>query len=220
MTENPTTKPIGKSWLTMGVAAAALAIAVAVWVSNGGGGASAAECPARETASAAIDAVARGELAALLAQNSGRNFSDLSFRDENGDPITLADFAGKRLLVNFWATWCFPCREEMPDLNALAADYEGEDFALITISLDAGENGPALAQGFFDDYGLDALTLYADPTLDVFQRLRNEAVTLGLPATLLIDEEGCELAVLQGPAAWASEDGRNVVETLIGLPRA
>ena len=215
MTDVPA-KPRRTLWLGMGLAAAALAIAAAVWLSNGGTGA-ASECPVREDAAASIDAVARGELAALLAAPQGRAFSSLAFEDADGNPITIADFEGKKLLVNFWATWCIPCREEMPDLDALAAQYAGEDFALVAISLDAGGDGPDKARAFYEEYGLNNLELYADPTLGVFERLRNEAVTLGLPATLLLDESGCELAVLQGPAAWDSEDGHRVVETLIGL---
>ena len=218
MTDAPV-KPRRTIWLGTGLAAAALAIAAAVWLSNGGTG-SASECPVREDAAAAIDAVARGELAALMATPEGRAFSSLAFQDEEGNPVSLADFAGKKLLVNFWATWCIPCREEMPDLDAVAARYEGEDFALVTVSLDAGGDGPDKARAFFDEYGLDSLVLYADPSLGVFERLRNEAVTLGLPATLLLDETGCELAVLQGPAAWSSADGNRVIETLIGLEPA
>lgn len=217
MADTPT-KPWLNMRLNMGLAAA-LAIAVAVWAGNGGTG-TASECPVREDAAAAIDAVARGELAALMATPQGRAFSSLAFQDGEGNPVTLADFAGRKVLVNFWATWCVPCREEMPDLDAIAAEYEGEDFALVTIALDAGADGPDKARDFFAEYGLDHLTLYADPSLDVFERLRNEAVTLGLPATLLLDEGGCELAVLQGPAAWSSADGRRVVETLIGLEPA
>ncbi|WP_404401652.1 TlpA family protein disulfide reductase [Pelagibacterium halotolerans] len=199
-----------------GLFGAAVAIAVAVWVSNGGTGIAAA-CPARAEAAQAIDEAATGELAGLLPSTEWRNFSNLAFIDADGNALTIADLAGKKLLVNFWATWCAPCREEMPDLDTIQAEYGGEDFEVVAISLDLGEDGPTAAQDFLDEIGADHLALYADPSYKVFERLRNEAVTLGLPATILLDDEGCEMAVLQGPAHWDSEDGRRVIETLLEI---
>ncbi|MCD7061300.1 TlpA family protein disulfide reductase [Pelagibacterium xiamenense] len=199
-----------------GLFGAAVAIATAVWVSNGGTGVAAA-CPARADAAQAIDDAATGELAALLPSTEWRNFADLAFIDAGGNAMTLADLSGKKLLVNFWATWCAPCREEMPDLDTIQAEYGGESFEVVAISLDLGSDGPTAAQSFLDEIGADNLALYADPSYKVFERLRNEAVTLGLPATVLVDEGGCEIAVLQGPAHWDSDDGRRVVETLLEI---
>lgn len=199
-----------------GLFAAATGIAAAIWVSNAAPGI-ASECPVRAEAAAAIDAVARGELAALLPSSHWRNFANLAFIDGEGNARTLKDFAGKKLLVNFWATWCAPCREEMPGLDALEAKYGGDDFEVVAISLDMGTDGPTAAQLFLDEIGATNLQLYADPSYKVFERLRNEAVTVGLPATLLLDESGCELAVLQGPAHWDTPDGHAVVETLIEI---
>lgn len=200
----------------MGLFGAAVAIATAVWVSNGGTG-TAAACPARAEAAEAIDAAATGELAALMPSSQWRNYADLAFIDADGTALTLADFAGKKLLVNFWATWCAPCREEMPYLDAIQAQYGGEDFEVVAISLDIGSDGPTAAQNFLDEIGAGNLALYADPSYKVFERLRNEAVTLGLPATVLIDDTGCEIAVLQGPAHWNSDDGKRVIETLLEI---
>ncbi|WP_246473123.1 TlpA family protein disulfide reductase [Pelagibacterium limicola] len=199
-----------------GLFAAATGIAVAIWVSNAGPG-TAGECPARTEASTAVDAAAGGELAALLPSTSWRNFADLTFIDATGAERTLADFAGKKLLVNFWATWCAPCREEMPDLDALQLRYGGKQFEVVAISLDMGSDGPVAAQAFLDEIGAVNLALYADPSYKVFERLRNEAVTVGLPATLLLDEEGCEISVLQGPAHWDTEDGYRVIEALLAV---
>lgn len=203
-------------WIGAGLFTAATGIAAGIWVSNAMPGV-ASECPVRAEAAAAIDSVAQGELAALLPSSLWRDFSDLAFIDGEGNARTLADFEGKKLLVNFWATWCAPCREEMPDLDALEAKYGGEDFEVVAISLDMGSDGPTAAQMFLDEIAADNLALYADPSYKVFERLRNEAVTLGLPATLLLDEEGCELAILQGPAHWNTPDGHAVVETLIEI---
>jgi thiol-disulfide isomerase/thioredoxin len=156
-------------------------------------------------------------VAALLPSTLWRDFADLAFIDGDGNDRTLADFAGKKLLVNFWATWCAPCREEMPDLDALQTRYGGDDFEVVAISLDMGSDGPVAAQEFLDEIGATNLALYADPSYKVFERLRNEAVTLGLPATLLLDEQACEIAILQGPAHWDTEDGYRVIEALLTI---
>lgn len=201
--------------LPVGAGIAALGIAAAVWLSNGSSSV-AGECTISEAQIAAIDEVAVGELAALLADDTGRNYAEMSFQDLAGEGKSIADFAGKRLLVNFWATWCGPCREEMPDLNALQAEYGSDAFEVLTINLDLGNDGPAKGQAFLDEHGLDQLELFADPTFKTFEDLRTQGVSLGLPTTLLLDEAGCEVAVLRGPAVWHSQDGKNVVEALIG----
>jgi hypothetical protein len=105
----------------------------------------------------------------------------------------------------------------MPFLDALEAQYGGDDFEVVAISLDIGSDGPVAAAEFLEEIGADNLALWADPTYQLFERLRNEAVTLGLPATVLVDDSGCELAVLQGPAHWDTPDGHRVVETLLEI---
>ncbi|WP_245944942.1 TlpA disulfide reductase family protein [Pelagibacterium lacus] len=177
----------------------------------------ASTCAVRPEIAQTIDDAARGELAALMPSQQWRNYSDLAFQDADGNPITLADFSGKKLLVNFWATWCAPCREEMPFLDALEAKYGGEDFEVVAISLDMGSDGPVAAGLFLEEIGADNLKLFADPSYKLFERLRNDAVTLGLPATVLVGEDGCELGVLQGPAHWNSPDGHRVIETLLEI---
>lgn len=197
-----------------GVVVAALVIAGGFWLSNASDSL-ASECPVREAAHDAIDAVAGGELAALLATANGRGYADMAFVDDTGRPMTLEDFSGKPLLVNFWATWCAPCREEMPALNGLAARYDVEDFEVITINLDLGDSGIGKARAFLDEENLPNLPLLADPTFQAFEKLKANAVALGLPATLLLDNAGCEIAVLQGPAEWDSPDAHKVIDTLI-----
>ena len=140
----------------------------------------------------------------------------MAFKDAVGAPTTIGSFAGKKLLVNFWASWCVPCREEMPALDAIATKYNSDQFMVLPINLDVGDSGLEKAKKFLADEGLKNLPLYADSTFDAFKRLQQQAVAIGLPATLLLDEKGCELAVLQGPAEWDSPDGRNVIDTLIG----
>lgn len=210
----PTLQP--RRVLVIALASAAVALAITLYVGNSGAP-QASECPVQTEAAAAIDAAALGELAALNGTGEGRGYADMSFKDASGAPLTVGDFGGKKLLINFWASWCVPCREEMPALDAVADRYNSEQFMVLPINLDLGEDGLAKAQAFLDEGAFQHLPLYADPTFEAFERLKREAVAIGLPATLLVDEEGCELAVLQGPAEWDTPDGHRVVETLLGV---
>ena len=202
--------------LPIGLGVAALGIAMALILGNGGTK-EAGSCPALTEAAAAIDTVAVGELAALTPTGTGRSYADLGFIDDTGRPMTLKDFAGRPLLVNFWATWCVPCREEMPELNALSAAYSDDVFSVLAINLDTGSEGTLKAQAFLEDEKLGNLPLYADPSFAAFETLKKNGVALGLPATLLVDDTGCEIAILQGPAAWDSEDAHTVIDTLIAV---
>ena len=195
---------------------AALAIAITFWVSNAGV-LQAAPCAPQSVAAQKIDAAAVGQLAALNGTGTGRGYSTMKFTDAAGKAVTLADFAGKTLLVNFWASWCVPCREEMPALDALATKYNSDAFMVLPINLDIGENGLGKAQAFLDENKFVNLPLYADNTFAAFDRLKTQAVAVGLPATLILDGDGCELAVLQGPAEWQTPDGHKVVEALLAL---
>lgn len=178
--------------------------------------AQATQCDPQVVKGQKIDSTAVGMLAALTGTGEGRGYADMAFKDDAGAPKTIADFGGKKLLVNFWATWCVPCRAEMPALDAIAAKYGSDQFMVLPINLDLGEGGLEKARQFLADEKLTNLPLYADSSFSAFERLKQQAVAIGLPATLLLDEKGCELAVLQGPAEWDSADGRNVIDTLIG----
>lgn len=206
-----------RSWfrpVPIALGVAALGIAAVVFLGNAGP-TSASTCPAQPEMAAAIDEAATGELAALIATATGRGFADLGFIDDTGRPMTLDDFSGRPVLVNFWATWCVPCREEMPALNALAATYGDEVFSVVPINLDLGSDGLLKAEAFLEEEALGNLPLLADPSFAAFERLKKEGVALGLPATLLLDANGCELATLQGPAEWNSPDAHRVIDTLI-----
>lgn len=215
----PQVQPTGPRKLTRGrfmlltLISAAIAIAITFWLSNGGS--QARECPVQADRAAAVDAAALGALAALNGTGQGRGYADMAFTDASGAPVTIGSFKGKALLVNFWASWCVPCRAEMPALDALAAKANSDTFMVLPINLDIGEGGQEKARKFLDEGKFDNLPLYADATFDAFKRLQKEAVALGLPATLLLDENGCEIAVLQGPAEWATPEGEAVVKALV-----
>ncbi len=213
-TEENGKKPIARLVVPIVVFGSALGIASVLWLSNSATTV-AQECSVDADVLAALDAVTVGQLAAVLPTGTGRGYSDLEFVDEDMNPMTLAEFTGKPLLVNFWATWCGPCREEMPALNNLARAYDIADFQVLTIDLDLGDEGIKLAREFLDEFGLESLPLLADPTFAAFERLQRSGVSLGLPTTLLLDAKGCELAVLQGPAEWDSPSAFKLIDTLI-----
>ena len=200
--------------IILGLAGLALAIAAWFWLGNAG---QARECPVQEGGATAIGDAAVGELAALNGTGEGRGYSTMAFKDAAGKDMTIADFKGKKLLVNFWASWCVPCREEMPALDALATEYNSDAFMVLPINLDIGAGGLEKAQAFLDENSFANLPLYADNTFAAFERLKQQAVAVGLPATLVLDENGCELGVLQGPAEWNTDDGRAVIEALLSL---
>lgn len=202
--------------LVLALVSAAIALAITLWLGNATGPV-ASECPVQADEAAAIDAAALGALAALNGTGEGRGHSTMAFTDAAGAPLTVASFAGKKLLVNFWASWCIPCREEMPALNAIGEKYNSDAFMVLPVNLDIGEGGLEKAKKFLDDGQWPNLPLYADSSFKAFERLKTEAVAIGLPATLLLDEKGCELAVLQGPAAWDTPDGYKVIEALLGV---
>ncbi|MBN9310432.1 MAG: TlpA family protein disulfide reductase [Devosia sp.] len=201
--------------LLIALASAAVALVLTLVIGNFMP-AQAHQCPAQVVKGQKIDAAAVGLLAALTGTGEGRGYADMAFKDQAGAPRTIADFAGRKLLVNFWASWCVPCRAEMPALDRVAAEYNSDRFMVLPINLDIGEGGLEKARKFLADENLHNLPLYADSSFSAFERLKQQAVAVGLPATLLLDEKGCELAVLQGPAEWDSPDGKAVIDTLIG----
>ena len=199
--------------LVVAALSAVLALALTLWLGNGGTP-QATECPVQADRAAKIDAAAIGQLAAMNGTGQGRGYADLAFTDAAGKPMTIADFAGKKLLVNFWASWCVPCRAEMPELDALAAKYNSDTFMVLPVN--TGETTAGKAASFLAENNWPNLPLYIDPKFAAIERLKTTAVSIGLPATILLDEKGCELAVLQGPASWNSPDGHNVIEALLG----
>lgn len=171
---------------------------------------SGATCPARDDKIAAVDAAARGEVAAMLASKPPRALGDLAFNAPDGTPMTVADLAGKTLLINLWATWCAPCRQEMPALNQLQEEMGSDKFEVVAINVDTGSDDKPKA--FLSETGVDALGYYRESTLGLFNDLKRRGLAYGLPVTLLVDEEGCLLANMNGPAEWASPDAKRLIE--------
>lgn len=134
---------------------------------------------------------------------------ELPFVDETGQSRTLADYKGKVVLLNLWATWCAPCREEMPDIDALAAEMGGDDFEVLTVAASSRDTQEKVGS-FFERAGVNNLPRFIDDT----ERLSRGFGLPGLPATMLLDREGQVVAQLLGPADWASPEAKAVIAAL------
>lgn len=202
--------------------AGAIAGAVAVYVRVGLSGnsepdrpaavlddADVAACAGKADAARLAADEATGAVAAMLAADPPQSLKKLAFMAPDGRPMTLADRAGKTLLVNLWATWCYPCREEMPSLNTLQKDMGSDSFEVVAINVDTGDD--TKPKKFLTETGVDALSYYRDNTLDLFNELKTRGLALGLPVTMLVDAEGCLLAHMNGPADWASDDAKRLL---------
>ena len=137
----------------------------------------------------------------------------LAFNGPDGKPMTLADHAGKTVLLNLWATWCAPCRAEMPALDALQKDMGSDAFQVIAVNVDTGDD--AKPKKFLQEIGVEKLGFYRDSTMALFNDLKKRGLALGLPVPMLIDGQGCLVAHMNGPAEWASQDARKLVEAAL-----
>ncbi|HKM87751.1 MAG TPA: TlpA disulfide reductase family protein, partial [Xanthobacteraceae bacterium] len=124
-----------------------------------------------------------------------------------------ADWRGRTVLLNLWATWCVPCRKEMPALDALETDLGGPNFEVVAINIDTRD--PAKPLDFLKDIGVTHLAYYSDPSAKVFQELKLAGKALGMPTTLIVDRAGCEIGEMAGPAEWASADGVQLVSATL-----
>lgn len=139
-----------------------------------------------------------------------RTVPEVRFQDDTGRPMTLADFRGRVVLLNVWATWCPPCRKEMPSLDRLQTKLGGPPFEVVALSID--HEGVGAVQRFYREVGVKALKVYIDPTTDAAGRLG----ILGIPGTLLIDRNGKELGRALGPAEWDSPESLALIRRAIG----
>ena len=158
--------------------------------------------------------LARGEVAAINIAADPKRLPELTFTDAAGQPRRLTDFRGRTVLLNLWATWCVPCRKEMPALDALQAKLGGDKFQVVAVNIDTRNLDKP--KTWLGEVGVKRLSYFADPSAKVFQDLKAVGKAIGMPTTLLIDRQGCELGVLAGPAEWASDDAMKLIETAKG----
>ncbi len=156
----------------------------------------------------------QGDIAALAIREEAEDIGTLAFNNADGTAITLAASAGTVRLVNIWATWCAPCREEMPWLDQLQAERGSDQFAVMAISVDGGTADKPRA--FYDEIGIKHLAFLHDPTLGVFNTLKKQSLAFGLPVTLLVGPDNRVIANMNGPANWAGADAYAMVDAAIG----
>jgi thiol-disulfide isomerase/thioredoxin len=139
-----------------------------------------------------------------------RHLPDLKFSDPAGRPASLADFRGRLVLLNLWATWCPPCREEMPALDRLNARLGGDKFVVIALALDS----PVKAEAFLKQIKASTLGAYTDSQGLALSTLRVTTV----PTTLLIDARGRELGRLSGAAPWDEKPALELIQSYMKEP--
>lgn len=206
--------------ILLAVLAGAFAGAVAVYVSGGlegntglaQAGADAA-CAARGEAAKKLAAAATGAVAAMQPADPPQSLASLSYNGPDGQPTGIAAQQGRTILLNLWATWCVPCRTEMPALDALEKSWGSEQFEVVAVNVDTGDDSKP--RKFLEETGITALAHYRENTLGLFNDLKKRGLALGLPVTLLIDNEGCLVASMNGPADWASPDADRFIETAL-----
>lgn len=158
------------------------------------------------------DAIAlrEGDMRKLVFHDTPEAVSTAAFKlaDEAGE-ASLEDWRGKWVLLNFWATWCAPCRHEMPMLSELQSEFGGDQFEVLTLA--TGRNRPQAIQKFFDEIGIENLPRHQDPK----QKLASQMGIFGLPITVIINPEGEEIARLRGDADWSSDSAKAILSALI-----
>lgn len=147
---------------------------------------------------------------AFVYKKAPEPLAEVNFVDESGAAKTLADFKGKTVLLNLWATWCAPCREEMPSLERLQQALGSDKFEVVALAVD--RTGPEAARKFLDSINVKSLALYSDPTTRSGSALK----AIGMPTTILINAEGHEIGRLPGPAEWDSADAKRLITETLG----
>jgi len=164
-----------------------------------------------ETALAAAPAGAKAFV--FRAHGAPRPIAEIAFEDGSGRERALAEFRDKVVLLNVWATWCTPCREEMPALDRLQRKLGGPGFEVVALSIDSG--GASAVQGFYDEIGIRSLAIYVDRAT----RATGSLGVVGIPTTLLVDRRGREIARRTGPAEWDGPEAVRVITAHLGATK-
>lgn len=162
-------------------------------------------CRASAAMGPGLRPLAVGEVAGMTIAREPKPLPDLAFDGPDGQRLTLASFRGKALLLNLWATWCEPCKREMPALDKVQAELGGGRFDVVAVNIDT--RNLERPKAWLKDNGIARLAYYADPKAQIFQDLKRIGEVEGLPTTLLVGPDGCQIGKLSGWAEWASPDG-------------
>src|SRR6478672_2112100 len=218
MPESPPPRPAPMRRIPMAIGAVLAGVLIGFVViygigglKRGGGGDSA--CTGAVDLSRKLAPLAHGEVAALTMATAPLRLPDLAFEDADGKPKKLSDWRGRTVLVNLWATWCVPCRKEMPALDRLQTKLENKDFEVVAINIDTRD--PEKPRNFLKEANLTRLGYFSDQKAKVFQDLKAVGRALGMPTSVLVDGQGCEIATIAGPAEWDSDDAIKLITAAI-----
>jgi thiol-disulfide isomerase/thioredoxin len=154
-------------------------------------------------------AIAQNPPGGFIVHDAPKPLAAIDFKDGDGHPRKLADFGGIVVLLNIWATWCTPCRHEMPTLDRLQAEFGGEGFEVVALSID--RTGAGVVDKFYREIGITRLAKY----IDVSGKAARDLGVPGLPTTLLVDRAGREVGRLFGPAEWDSPEMKAFIQMQI-----
>jgi thiol-disulfide isomerase/thioredoxin len=214
MPESPSPKPAATRRIPLAIGAVLIGAAIGFAAVSGIGGfnrhaAGDPACRGAVDLAQKLAPLAHGEVAALTMATTPLKLPDLAFWDAEGKPKKLSDWRGRTVLVNLWATWCVPCRKEMPALDALQTRLGGKDFEVVAINIDTRDLDKP--RNFLRDANLTRLGYFSDQKAKVFQDLKSIGKALGMPTSVLVDGQGCEIATIAGPAEWASDDAIKLI---------
>jgi thiol-disulfide isomerase/thioredoxin len=218
MPELPTSRPAATRRIPLAVGAVAVGALIGFAAIYGYGAfkrgpAGDSACNGAVETARKIAPLAQGEVAALTMATTPLRLPDLAFEDADGKPKKLSDWRGKTVLLNLWATWCVPCRKEMPALDALQTRLGGKDFEVVAVNIDTRD--PDKPKHFLKEANLTRLGYFSDQKAKVFQDLKNIGRALGMPTSVLVDAQGCEIATIAGPAEWASDDAIKLIKAAV-----
>ena len=162
-----------------------------------------------KAAEPAAKAAKGNHMAAFVTKKTPEALPDITFNDGAGKELKLSDFKGRTILLNLWATWCAPCREEMPALNRLQQELGSDAFEVVALSLD--RQGLEASKKFLDEVKANALKVYIDATAKQGTALK----LVGMPTTILINKDGLEVGRLAGPAEWDSADAKALIQSVM-----
>jgi thiol-disulfide isomerase/thioredoxin len=214
MPDMPTSRPAATRRIPIAIGAVLVGAAIGLAAVYGFGGLTRGAsgdpvCKGAVALSNRIAPLAHGEVAALTMASAPLRLPDLAFLDGSGQPKKLSDWRGRTVLLNLWATWCVPCRKEMPALDNLQARLGSPDFQVVAINIDTRD--PAKPKAFLKDANLTRLDYFTDTNAKVFQDLKSVGRALGMPTSVLVDAQGCEIATIAGPAEWDSDDAVKLI---------
>lgn len=197
--------------------AAALAIVTAIsldavlYVEKGGegNGSNTFQLGSSSIKQAGVNPFSKGTMATFVVRKEARDFANVEFRDGAGNKLSLQNWRGKVVLLNLWATWCAPCRHEMPALDRLQGAMGGDNFEVVAVSID--RKGVEAAQNFLTEIKVQNLKLYIDKT----SKIARDSDTFGMPTTILINREGKEIGRMIGPAEWDSNQAKALITAAI-----